>query len=40
MPVPVYLSKLSDVVKNDVIKNSECNAKITEIGNKFLTPVI
>ena len=31
MPVPVDLSKLSDVVKNDVIKKKY--AKITEIEN-------
>ena len=35
VPVPVDLSKLSDVVKNDVIKNTDYNAKITEIENKF-----
>ena len=33
MPVPVNLSKLSDVVKNDVIK-SDYNSKITEIEGK------
>ena len=34
LPVPVDLSKLSDFVKNDVIKKSDYNAKITEIeGN-------
>ena len=31
VPVPVDLSKLSDAVKNDVIKKTDCNAKITEI---------
>ena len=35
MPVPVDLSKLSDVVKNDVIKKTDYNAKITEIENKI-----
>ena len=33
-PVPVDLIKLSDVVKNDVIKKTDYNAKITEIENK------
>ena len=34
LPVPVDLSKLNDFVKNDVIKKSDYNAKITEIeGN-------
>ena len=35
VPVSVDLSKLSGVVKNDVVENGECNAKITEIGNKI-----
>ena len=34
VPVPVDLSKLSNVVKNDVIKKTDYNAKITEIENK------
>ena len=34
--VPVDLSKISDVVKNDVIKKTYYNAKITEIENKIL----
>ena len=29
------LSKLSDVVKNDLVKETDYNAKITEIENKF-----
>ena len=33
--VLVDLSKLSDVVKNDLIKETDYNAKITEIENKF-----
>ena len=34
VPVPVDLSKLSDVVKNDVVKKTDYNAKITDIkGN-------
>ena len=35
VPVPVSLSKLSDIVKNDVIKKTDYNAKITEIENKI-----
>ena len=35
VPVPVDLSKLSDVVKNDVIKKTDYNAKITEVKNKI-----
>ena len=35
VPVPVDLSKLSDVVKNDVIKKTDYNAKITEIENRI-----
>ena len=34
VPVPVDLSKLSDVVKNDILKKTDYNAKITEIENK------
>ena len=34
-PVPVDLSKLSDVVKNDVIKKTYYNTKITEIEYKI-----
>ena len=33
--VPVDLSKLSDVVKNNVVKKSDYNAKIAEIENKM-----
>ena len=36
LSVPVDLSKLGDVVKNDVIKKTNYNAKITEIENKIL----
>ena len=35
MPVPVDLSTLSDVVKNDVVKQTDYNAKIAEIENKI-----
>ena len=34
VPVPVDLSKLSDVVKNDVVKRDVCHAKITNIEDK------
>ena len=34
-PVPVDLSKISDVVKNDLIKKIDYNAKIAEIENKI-----
>ena len=35
VPVPVDLSKLSDVVKNDVVKRDVCHAKITNIEDKI-----
>ena len=35
VPVPVDLSKLSDVVKNNVVKKTDYNAKITKIENKI-----
>ena len=35
MPVPVDLSKLGDVVKNDVVKKTDNNAKIAEIENEI-----
>ena len=35
MPVPTDLSKLSNVVKNDVSKKTDYNAKITGIQNKI-----
>ena len=35
VPVPVDLSKLSDVVKNDVIKKDVHNAKIKNIEDKI-----
>ena len=31
--VPVNLSKLSDVVKNDVVKKTEYNKLVTKVGN-------
>ena len=35
VPAPTDLTKLSNVVKNDVIKKTDYNAKITEIENKI-----
>ena len=35
VPVPVDLSKLSDVVKNDVVKKDAYNAKIKNIEDKI-----
>ena len=34
-PVPVYLSKLSEGVKNDVVRKDVCNAKIRDIEDKI-----
>ena len=35
MPIPVDLSKLSDVVKNDAVKKVDYNTKITDLENKI-----
>ena len=35
MPVPIDLSKSSNVVKNDVVKKTNYDTKITEIENKI-----
>ena len=35
VPLPVDLSKLSDVVKNDVVRKNIYNAKIKNIENKI-----
>ena len=35
VPVPVDLSKLSDVVKNDVVKKDKYNAKTKNIEDKI-----
>ena len=35
VPVPLDLSKLSDVVKNDVVKKEVYNAKIKDIEDKI-----
>ena len=34
-PIPPDLSKLSDVGKNDVVKKTDYNTKITEIEDKI-----
>ena len=36
VPVPVDLSKLSHVAKNDVVKKGAYNAKIKDIEDKIL----
>ena len=33
MPVPVDLSKLSDVVKSDAVKQTEYNKLVTKVDN-------
>ena len=33
MPVPVDLSKLSDVVKNNVVRKTEYNKLVTKVDN-------
>ena len=33
MPVPVDLSKLNDIVKNDVIKKAEYNKSVNKVNN-------
>ena len=33
MPVPVYLSKLSDVVKNDVVKKDVYDKLVAKVDN-------
>ena len=35
VPVPVDLNKLSDAVKNDVVKKTDYNVKIAEVENKI-----
>ena len=35
LPVPLNLRKLSDVVKNDVVKKNVYNAKIKDIEDKI-----
>ena len=36
VPVPVDLSKLSDLVKNDIVEKDVYNAKIKDIENNML----
>ena len=41
--VPVELKKLSDVVKNEVVKNTKCNTlktKVNKLDRKFLMQLI
>ena len=33
VPVPVDLSKLSDVIKNDVVKKTDCNKLVVKADN-------
>ena len=33
MPIPVDLNKLSDVVKNDVVKKTDYNKLVTKVDN-------
>ena len=37
MPIPIDLSKLSDVVKNDVVKKTEYNKLVTNVDNTDTT---
>ena len=34
-PVPTDLSKLSDVVKNDVVKKTDYNKLVTKVDNRY-----
>ena len=36
VPVPVDLSKLNDIVKNDIVEKDVYNAKIKDIENNML----
>ena len=36
MPGPVDTSKLSDLVKNDVVKKDVCDKQVTKINNIIL----
>ena len=33
MPVPVYLSKLSDVIENDVVKKTACDKLVAKVNS-------
>ena len=37
VPAPVDLSKLSDVVKNDVVKKTECNELLKNVHHIITT---
>ena len=37
VPVPVDLSKLSDVAKNDAVKKTECNKLVTKVDSIDIT---
>ena len=36
-PVPNYLAKLSNVVKNDVVKKTECDKLVAKVNNNDTT---
>ena len=40
VPIPVDLSKLTDVVKNDVVKETEYNKLVTKVDNTDTTNFI
>ena len=40
VPIPVDLSKLTDVVKNDVVKETEYNKVVTKVDNADTTNFI
>ena len=40
VPIPVDLSKLSDVVKNDVVKKTEYNKLVTKVDNIDTTNLV
>ena len=37
VPIPINLRKLSDVVKNDFVKNTEYNKLVTKVDNTDAT---
>ena len=39
-PVPTDLSKLSDVVQNDVVKKTDYNKLVTKVDKVILTPTL
>ena len=40
VPIPVNLSKLSDVVKNDVVKKTEYNKLVSKVNGIDITNVV